>query len=138
MSKDAERYYQKIEDYLSRDFFKKEDRKVSFLLGRYYSSLAYKEKNELKTTSLYTKLPVYTKRLDKEQIYKIIDKCNSVVKRLISKHKDTSKTDTRIWEKLNELLSKDKWESSYYELSLAFMMGFTFYVESEEKEELKE
>ncbi|MHA1401682.1 MAG: hypothetical protein ACTSQE_15130 [Candidatus Heimdallarchaeaceae archaeon] len=135
MTEKVEKYYDAIDEYLSRDFFKKEDRKISFLLGRYYSYLADKEKKELKTTSLYTKLPLYTKRLDREQIYKITDKCNSVVKRLISKNKETSKTARRIREALNELLSKDTWESSYHELSLAFMMGFTFYVESEEKEE---
>ncbi len=138
MSEKAEKYYAKIEEYLNRDFFKKTDRKVSFLIGKYYSSLAYKEKKELKTTSLYTKLPVLTKRLDKEQIYKLADKCNSVVKRLISKNKSTSKTEARLWEKLNDLLSKDEWESSHYELSLAFMMGFTFYVESEEENESEE
>ncbi|UJG44406.1 MAG: hypothetical protein K9W46_04300 [Candidatus Heimdallarchaeum endolithica] len=138
MSEKAEKYYAKIEEYLNRDFFKKTDRKISFLIGKYYSSLAYKEKKELKTTSLYTKLPVLTKRLDNEQIYKLADKCNSVVKRLISKNKSTSKTEARLWEKLNDLLSKDEWESSHYELSLAFMMGFTFYVESEEENESEE
>ena len=134
MSESVEKYYEKIEEYLSRDFFKKNDRKIAFLMGRYYSSLAYKEEEILKTKSLYTKLPLLTRRLDKEQIFKIADKCNSVVKRVISKNKDSSRTEARIWEKISDLLSQDEWESSYYELSLAFMMGFTFFVETKQKE----
>ncbi|MBN1329960.1 MAG: hypothetical protein JXA54_10850 [Candidatus Heimdallarchaeota archaeon] len=130
MSEDFESYYKEIDDYLSRDFFINNDRKIAFLLGRYYNYLANKEKNILKTQSLYTKLPAYTKRFDKKSIYQLLDKCNSVVKRLISKNKTTSQTAGGIRDKLNELLAYDLWQSNFDELSIAFMMGFTFFVES--------
>ncbi len=134
----VEDYYDQMGDYLSRPFFKKDDRKVCFLLGKYYEYLSNKEKTKLKTTSLYTKLPSYLRRLDKDQVYKILDKCNSVVNRLIAKNKGQTETLSNVREQLNDLLSKDNWESSHYELSLAFMMGFTFHVRSEKEDENQE
>ncbi|MHA1221890.1 MAG: hypothetical protein ACTSP3_01265 [Candidatus Heimdallarchaeaceae archaeon] len=145
MSESTDEYYKKIDEYLSRPFFDKVDRKVSFLTGSYYNYLAYLEKEKLKTTNLYTKLPIYTKRLDREQIIKILDKCNNVVKRLISKSKSTSGSSSHLREKIGQLIKENCWESSCEELSLAFMMGFTYYspsktkdTEQEEKNELKE
>ncbi|MHA1222723.1 MAG: hypothetical protein ACTSSG_14845 [Candidatus Heimdallarchaeaceae archaeon] len=134
MSENSEKYYKKMDEYLERPFFKKIDRQLSFLTGNYYNHLAYREKEILKTTNLYTKLPVYTKRLDREQIIKILDKCNNVVKRLISKSKSTSGSSSYLREKIGQLMKEDCWESSNDELSLAFMMGFTFYSPSEKKE----
>lgn len=130
---DADKYYKEMEKYVSQDFFSRDDRKISFYLGRYYSQVSYYEKEELKTTSLLTKMPIYTNRLDKQQIIKIMDKCNAVVKRLISKHKSSGKTAATMRGKLNELLAKDCWESNHEELSLAFMMGYTFFVKNDEK-----
>ena len=120
-------------EYLQREFFNKDDRKISFLIGRYYGYLAAKEKTVLRTTSLYTKLPMYTQRLNREQLLKILDKCNSVVKRLISKNKETKQTGTFRRNQISELISKDNWESTYDELSLALMMGFSYFVKIDKK-----
>jgi len=133
---EIDEYYQKIDRYLNRKFFSNTDRKLCFLLGHYYNYLARKESLILNTNSLYTKLPSYTRRLDREQILKLVDKCNSVVKRLIAKNRSVAKTASHIRRQLHELLMEDQWESSYEELSLAFMMGFSVYLgETEEKTE---
>lgn len=128
-------YFKAVEDYLEKDFFNKTDRKVAFLIGRIYSYLANQEKSALKTTSLLTKLPLYTRRLDKVQILKIIGKMDDVVKRLISKSRGEVGTNKTLRQKLYDLLKDDLWESTHQELSLAFMMGFSFYVKSEEEED---
>ncbi|MCG3255976.1 MAG: hypothetical protein KAU62_07820 [Candidatus Heimdallarchaeota archaeon] len=126
-------YYKIIDDYLEKKFFKEEDRKISFLVGRFYNHMAYLENKVLKTNSLFTKLPSYTKRMDKEQILKVLEKSNYVAFRLISKEKSTASTGVKLRERINKILSEDNWTSSHNELSLAFMMGFSFYVPSDEK-----
>lgn len=132
-------YYERLDDYLDNKFFSEDDRKISFLVGKYYNYMATLEKSILRTTSLYTKLPAYTKRMDRDQLLKVLEKSNNVATRLISKKKDTTSTGSKYREKINKLLSGDIWRSSHVELSLAFMMGFSYYVPSEDvkKGELK-
>lgn len=121
-------YIEKIDEYLEKKFFREDDRKISCLAGRYYNYMAFLEKSVLKTHSLLTKLPMYTKRMDRDQILKIIEKCNSVANRLISKNKSTSGTGGILREKINEFLAEDIWKSSHHELAIAFMMGFSLYI----------
>lgn len=126
-------YIEKINQYLEQDFFDKNDRRIAFLVGRYYNTMAYKEKEVLRTSSLTTKLPVYTKRLDKEKLIKVIDKCNDVAKRLESKLKKAQ--SQWLMREIGRLIASDDWSSTYEELSLAFMMGYTFFAKKENKEE---
>lgn len=131
-------YEEAINEYLKNDFFEKIDRQIGFLVGRLYSYLANQEKSILKTSSLLTKLPLYTRRLNKQQILKVISKCDDVVRRLISKNKSEKSTGRGLRQKLHDLLKEDQWESSFEELSLAFMMGFSFFVKSESETEENE
>ena len=129
-----EDYFEKIDEYLDKPFFKAADRKTVFLLGRYYNYMAYLESSFLKTQSMLTKLPMYTKRIDKDQVIKILSKCNTVASRLISRNKTTKGSGGTLRERLNDLIAEDVWESSNQELELAFMMGFSARLKKEKKE----
>ena len=129
------KFYKKIDEHLEKKFFNEDDRKLAFLVGKYCNYMASFEKSILRTSSLYTKLPSYTKRMDREQILRVLEKSNNVATRLISKHKSTASSGAIYREKINFLLSEVNWESSHCELSLAFMMGFSFFVPSEQEQE---
>ncbi len=120
-----------IEREFTYAFLQSKDKQIAYLTGMYYRKAVYKQQTVFGTKSLIKRLPITSKKITKDNIIRMLDDCNIVMRKIATKKEANFIVPfSRLRNKIFELLKQiENWESSPYELNIAFQMGYDAYIE---------
>ena len=127
----TKRLKEHIEKEFSFSFLQSRDKQIAYLTGMYYNKAVYRQQSVFGTRSLIKRLPITSKKINKENIIKMLDECNIVMRKIASANKEKPFVPyAQLREQIFDLLKEiDSWDSSPYELNVAFQMGYDSYIE---------